>query len=112
MRAIAWCASNFLVFLAYFLIPNEIQHWRKAIPFRWTSLISYLFVSFIALCGLSHLVMIIIMPTGPWWAIWLIFVPLAFVSLATVLVIRMMRKLIIEVLQGVKGILDGTQTGS
>lgn len=102
-----WCLSNFAVFAAYFLIPVEICHWRKAIPFKWTSLIGLLFVVFITLCGVSHFAMIIIMPTGPWWAIIFVFVPLALISIATVFVMRRLRGPIVLALAAVKKVIDG-----
>ncbi len=45
--------------------------------------------------------MIVIMPTGPWWAVIFIYVPMAAVSATTVIVIRLNRKLILDVLGGV-----------
>jgi len=101
LRAALWCLANFTTATAYFLIPNEIKHWRKALPFGATSLIINLFIAFIAFCGVSHLVMLFIMQTGPWWATLLIYVPMAGVSAATVIVIRRNRQLIVEVLKNV-----------
>jgi hypothetical protein len=101
LRAGLWCVANFVTAASYFLIPNEIKHWRKALPFGATSLIINLFIAFIAFCGLSHLVMLFIMQTGPWWATALIYVPMATISAATVVVIRLNRKLIVDVLESV-----------
>ena len=101
LRAILWCLANFVTATSYFLIPNEIKFWRKALPFGATSLIINLFIGFIAFCGLSHLAMLFIMQTGPWWATLLIYVPMAAVSAATVVVIRFNRTLIVDVLKNV-----------
>jgi hypothetical protein len=101
VRATLWCLANFLTATAYFLIPYELRAWRKALPFRATSLIVMLFIAFIALCGASHFAMLFIMQTGPWWAILLVYLPMAAVSLATVAVLRVNRKLILSVLQSV-----------
>jgi len=101
LRAALWCLANFVTAASYFLIPNEIKYWRQALPFGATALISNLFIAFIALCGLSHAVMLLIMQTGPWWATLLVYVPMAMVSAATVVVIRLNRQLIVDVLQGV-----------
>src|ERR1700733_14585883 len=101
LRAALWCIANLVTSVSYFLIPQEIQYWRKSLPFGATALISNLFIGFIAFCGLSHLAMVIIMPTGPWWAVILIYVPMATVSAATVVVVRMNRKLILAVLDAV-----------
>jgi hypothetical protein len=101
LRAALWCLANLITATAYFLIPSEIKTWRKALPFGATSLIINLFIAFIAFCGVSHLVMIVIMPTGPWWATLLIYLPMAAVSAATVIVIRSQRRVIIEVLESV-----------
>ena len=101
LRAILWCLANLVTATAYFLIPNEIKYWRRSLPFDATSLIFNLFIGFIAFCGLSHLAMIVIMPTGPWWAVIFIYMPMAAVSATTVIVIRLNRKLILEVLSGV-----------
>jgi hypothetical protein len=60
-----------------------------------------LFIGFIALCGTSHFAMLFIMQTGPWWATLLIYLPMAAVSLATVAVLRVNRRLILSVLQSV-----------
>lgn len=101
LRAGLWCLSNFITALSYFLIPVEIRQWRLVLPFNVTSLIGSLFIAFIALCGLSHLSMLLIMQTAPWWATLLIYAPMAAVSLATVIVIRVERKLIVTVLESV-----------
>lgn len=106
-RLILWCLSNFAVLVSYFLIPLELCYWRKAIPFQWTSFVGLLFVAFITLCGISHLAMIVIMPTGPWWSIIFVFVPLALISVATVLVLRRLRGSIVLALSAVKKVIDG-----
>lgn len=107
VRAALWCASNLTTAIAYFLIPLELGQWRKVMPFAASALIGQLFIGFIFFCGLSHLAMLAIMQTGPWWATLLIYLPMAAVSAATVVVIRRDRKLILAVLetvvQGLKG---------
>ncbi|MBS0473249.1 MAG: hypothetical protein JSR60_19420 [Proteobacteria bacterium] len=100
-RAILWCLANFTTAIAYFLIPNELRHWSKVLPFAASSLIGNLFIGFIMFCGLSHLTMLLIMQTAPWWAVLVIYVPMAVVSVATVIVIRRDRALILGVLQSV-----------
>jgi hypothetical protein len=45
--------------------------------------------------------MIIIMPTAPWWAVLIIYVPTALASVATAYVVRRERVLIIAALKGV-----------
>lgn len=106
VRAWLWCVSNFLTFASYFLIPFEIKLWSTCLPFRSTKTISRLFITFIVACGLSHLVMIVIMPTAPWWAILTVYLPMAGVSLATVLVLRRHRSQIVQVLQSMARLLD------
>jgi hypothetical protein len=78
------------------------------LPFNATSLIGSLFIGFIALCGLSHLSMLFIMQTAPWWATLLIYAPMAVVSVATVVVVWMERALIVSVLAGVSQALKST----
>jgi hypothetical protein len=107
VRATLWCLSNAATAIAYFLIPNEIRHWRRVLPFAATALIARLFIAFIFFCGLSHLAMLFIMQTGPWWAILVIYVPMAIVSIATVVVIRLERHLIVSLLEGVGQALGG-----
>ncbi len=110
LRAAIWCGSNLATAIAYFLIPQELTHWRKVMPFATTALIGQLFVGFIFFCGLSHLAMLAIMQTGPWWAALLIYLPMAIVSVATVVVIRRNRKLILGVLEGVvQGLKGGSE---
>ena len=101
LRAALWCVANLVTSFSYFLIPNEIKYWRRSLPFDSVSLIFNLFIGFIAFCGLSHLAMIFIMPTGPWWAVVLVYVPMAAVSATTVVVIRMNRQLIVALLENV-----------
>jgi hypothetical protein len=101
IRAALWCLSNLATASAYFLIPVELRHWRRVLPFAASSLIGTLFIGFILFCGLSHLAMIAIMQTAPWWATALIYLPMAVVSLATAVVMRRNRPLIIAVLGGV-----------
>ena len=100
-RAALWCLSNLATASAYFLIPVELRHWRRVLPFSASSLIGTLFIGFILFCGFSHLAMVAIMQTAPWWATILIYLPMAVVSLATAVVIRRKRPLIIAVLDGV-----------
>jgi hypothetical protein len=99
LRAGLWCVSNLATALAYFFIPNELRHWRKVLPFATSALLGTLFIAFIFFCGLSHLSMLLIMQTAPWWAILLVYLPMAIVSVATVIVMRKERALILSVLE-------------
>jgi hypothetical protein len=101
IRAGLWCLSNLATSLSYFLLPIEIRRWRLALPFKSTTLIGTLFIGFIATCGASHLSMLIVMPTAPWWVTILIYMPMAFVSVATAVVVRRERRLIVAALEGV-----------
>ncbi|HEX2590702.1 MAG TPA: hypothetical protein VHL34_04375 [Rhizomicrobium sp.] len=101
LRAALWCAANLVTAVAYFFIPAEIGHWQAALPFATSTLIGRLFMGFIAFCGLSHLSMLAIMQTAPWWAVLTIYLPMALVSVATVLVLRRERSLIVAVLSNV-----------
>jgi hypothetical protein len=101
LRAGLWCLSNFVTAAAYFLIPNELRHWRRVLPFSATSLIGALFIGFIFFCGLSHFAMLLIMQTAPWWVVLLIYLPMALISAATVVVLRRDRALILSVLENV-----------
>ncbi|MDR3526437.1 MAG: hypothetical protein P4L57_04090 [Rhizomicrobium sp.] len=100
-RAGLWCLSNLAIAASYLTLPMEIWRWRLALPFRSTTLIGLLFIGFITLCGISHLTMIIIMPTAPWWATLFVYVPTAMASVATAVVARRERHLIIAVLKGI-----------
>jgi hypothetical protein len=101
LRAGLWCLSNLATALAYFFIPNELRYWRRVLPFATSSLLGSLFIAFIAFCGLSHLAMLAIMQTAPWWAILLVYLPMAVVSVATVIVMRKERALILLVLDSI-----------
>jgi len=101
IRAGLWCMANLGIGVSYLLLPVEIRRWHLALPFRSTALIGSLFISFIALCGISHLTMVIIMPTAPWWATLLVYLPTMLVSIGTVIVVRRERRLIVAALQGV-----------
>jgi|SRR5690349_1626792 hypothetical protein len=101
LRAGLWCLSNLATALAYFFIPNELRYWRRVLPFSTSSLLGSLFIAFIAFCGLSHLAMLAIMQTAPWWAILLVYLPMAVVSVATVIVMRKERALILLVLESI-----------
>jgi hypothetical protein len=101
LRAGLWCLSNLATALAYFFIPNELRYWRRVLPFATSSLLGSLFIAFIAFCGLSHLAMLAIMQTAPWWAILLVYLPMAVVSVATVIVMRKERALILLVLESI-----------
>jgi hypothetical protein len=107
VRAGLWCASNFVTAISCFLIPQELSHWQRKMPFPASALIGQLFIAFIFLCGLSHLAMLAIVQAGPWWATLSVCLPMAIVSVGTVVVIRRDRKLILAVLvsvaQGIKG---------
>lgn len=98
LRAWLWCISNLVVCAAYLAIPREIYFWNLQIPlvsFQW---FAFLFISFIALCGISHVMMILVMPTAPWWAILYISIPLAVVSSLTMRALQDSRGLIGEAL--------------
>ncbi len=101
VRAGLWCLSNLGIGISYLMLPVEIRLWHTKLPFRSTALIGSLFVAFIALCGISHLAMVLIMPTGPWWAIVLIYLPTMLASVGTALVVRRERRLIVAALEGV-----------
>lgn len=101
LRAGLWCISNLATALAYFFIPNELRYWRRVLPFAASSLLGAMFIAFIAFCGLSHLSMLLIMQTAPWWATLLIYLPMAIVSVATVIVMRKERALILSVLESI-----------
>lgn len=101
IRAGLWCLSNLMIGFSYLVLPAEIWRWRQALPFKSIALFSTLFIGFIAFCGISHLTMIVIMPTAPWWATLVIYVPTALVSLATAVVLRRERRLIVAALEGV-----------
>lgn len=105
VRAILWCLANFLTAIAYFFIPNEIRAWRRVLPRGASATIGTLFIGFIAFCGLSHFAMLFIMQTGPWWATLFIYVPMALVSVATVVVLRMNRKMIVSILASISAAL-------
>lgn len=109
LRAGLWCVSNLATALAYFFIPNELRHWRKVLPFATSTLLGSLFIAFIAFCGLSHLSMLMIMQTAPWWVILLVYLPMAIVSVATVIVMRKERDLILSVLESVSKALTAKQ---
>jgi len=109
LRAGLWCVSNLATALAYFFIPNEIRYWRRVLPFTTSTLLGNLFIAFIAFCGLSHLSMLAIMQTAPWWAILLVYLPMAIVSVATVIVMRKERALILSVLESVSRALTAKQ---
>jgi len=108
VRAAIWCAANLTTAVSYFLIPMELGHWRRVMPFAASALIGQLFTGFIFFCGLSHLAMLVIMQTGPWWTTLFIYLPMAIVSAATVVVIRRDRKLIMDVLEGITRGLKGS----
>jgi hypothetical protein len=101
VRAALWCLSNLATACAYFLIPVELRAWSAVLPFSTSWLLASLFIGFIVFCGLSHLAMLAIMQTGPWWATLAIYLPMAVVSLATAFVMRRERHLILAVLDGV-----------
>jgi hypothetical protein len=101
IRAGLWCFSNLAIAVAYFMLPIEIRRWRLALPFKSTALIGTFFVAFIAFCGLSHLSMIFIMQTAPWWATLLIYLPTGLISLAAAAIVRRERRVIIAALEGV-----------
>lgn len=100
VRAIAWVTCNLITAVSYLLIPYEISKWKSVLPFITSLKIAWLFIAFIILCGLSHIIMLVIMPTAPWWTL-SIFVPMAFVSLATTLFLRLYRDYIISALSAI-----------
>lgn len=101
LRAGSWCLANIGIGLSYLMLPVEIRRWHLALPFKSATLIGTLFICFIAFCGISHITMVIIMPTAPWWATILIYLPTMLVSVATVIVVRRERRLIVAALEGV-----------
>jgi hypothetical protein len=101
LRASLWCLSNFATACAYFLIPVELRHWSRVLPFSTSWLLAALFIGFILFCGTSHLAMLAIMQTAPWWATLAVYVPMAAVSVATAIVMRRERPLILGVLDSV-----------
>lgn len=111
LRAILWTGSNLITALAYFAIPWEIWKWREQLTFLSANVVGILFIAFIILCGESHLAMVLVMQTGPWWATTLVYLPMAIVSILTMLVLRRERTQIIQVLRSLTRILKGTSDG-
>jgi hypothetical protein len=109
IRAAIWCAANLATAISCFLIPNELGRWRKTLPFTESALIGRLFTGVVFLCGLSNLAILVIVPVGPWWATLLIYLPMAFLSVATLVVLRRDRAMIVGVLENVVQGLKGTQ---
>ncbi len=101
IRALLWCFANLITGLAYLAIPYEIWLWRKVLPFFSTNIVGLGFVMFIVACGTHHLVDIIIMPTAPWWAILWVNIPMAAVSFATWVYIRVNREMIMKILESI-----------
>lgn len=101
VRAWIWVLTNIITGVSYFLIPMELQVWRYSMPTAYMRVLAGLFSAFIGLCGTSHFVMVVVMPTAPWWAIWFPFMPMAVVSLMTWLVLRVMRRDIRSLLEAV-----------
>lgn len=99
LRAITWCTANLVTAFCYLAIPVEIWYWRKDLNYLSTSLIGLGFMSFIAFCGLHHIVDVIIMQTAPWWAIWTVNIPMMLASLATWIFIRVYRQQIVGILR-------------
>ena len=108
IRALVWCTANLVTAYAYFAIPWELYNWLgDAVRITATRIIALGFIAFITLCGMSHVAMVLVMPTGPWWATLLVYVPMAVVSLATAIFLKVNRKRIIEILN-LLGALFGT----
>ncbi len=106
IRALLWCAANAITAFSYLAIPWEIWLWRKVLPFFSTNIVGIGFVSFIVACGLHHLVDIVIMPTAPWWAILWVNIPMAIVSAATWIYIRVNRGMIIKILRAIVELIE------
>jgi len=99
VRAVLWVVTNLLTALAYYAIPYEIWLWRNELSSIAARIVGFGFVMFILLCGTHHIVDVIIMPTAPWWAVWVINVPMAVASIGTMWFIQKNRNLLLEVLR-------------
>lgn len=106
LRAWVWTASNTIVAICYFLIPFELWEWRRAMPFRSVMLTALRFVNFISACGMSHIIMLSIMPTAPWWAV-PVMVWVALASLDAYFFIRLRRTLIVDAIAANAAALEG-----
>ncbi len=106
VRALTWCGTNLLTSFCYIAIPYEIYKWRQTLKFVSSSMIGLGFIVFIFLCGIHHLVDVIIMPTAPWWAIISVNIPMAIASLLTYYNISRNRPLIIELLQELEDLFE------
>ena len=106
LRAGVWVASNLVVGLSYFGIPNEIRHWSHAFNLDTGAMVARLFRAFIVYCGVSHIAMVLIMPTTRWEMILFFFLPLAGVSLATYVILRMMRQRILAAIGQMRELLQ------
>lgn len=102
LRAMVWVAVNLSVAFAYFGIPREIRHWSRALNVGMSNIVARLFRAFIIYCGVSHMAMILIMPTAPWPIILPFFVPLSLVSILTYVVVRLGRRRIVGSLENIR----------
>lgn len=102
LRAAIWVIANLSVAAAYLGIPIEIQHWGIALKVGMGNTVARLFRAFIIYCGVSHIAMILIMPTAPWIILLPFFVPLSAVSILTYVVIRLARKRIVSSLENIR----------
>ena len=98
LRSELWLLTNLVTFVSYFAIPLELWYWRRALRILPALGVAMMFIVFIAACGLSHLAMVIIMGTAPWWTM-MIFIPMAIASVGTAIVIRQNRKRFIDYIQ-------------
>ena len=112
VRAIVWCLTNLITGFCYVAIPYEIWMWRNRLKFISSTIIGWGFIAFITLCGMSHLAMTAIMPTGPWWAIIFVYGPMTIASLATWLFIRTHRDSIVEILELIGDLIVANNTDS
>jgi hypothetical protein len=103
VRAVLWCVANIVTAFCYFVIPYEIWLWRRELASTAAIITGFGFIFFIALCGMHHVVDVIIMQTAPWWAVLMVNVPMALASLATAYFIVTNRQLIIDVLRLLNG---------
>lgn len=101
-RAFVWFACNISVAFSYFAIPHEIRLWVRALRLDLGSYVGTLFQAFIFYCGVSHLAMVLVMPTAPWAFIIAFFVPLAAFSVGTAAAIRYGRPRIIAALEAIR----------
>lgn len=109
VRALVYIACNLIVTVCYVVISFEIIVWIRALNVRMSRWLGGLLAMLFLLCGVTHMSMLVKMPTTTWFFIGAAWIPLTVVSGLLAFSIRYNRHRLVATLTAARQLLDAVR---